>query len=159
MRTATKQIASLLKVVMPATRTAIGVIFIWASIQKIQHPYLFLSAVQDYQIVGAKLAMLTAMTIPWIELFLGGLLISGAYQGGALLAASALTAVFVFVQSSAMARGLTISCGCFGSDAPELVGFGTIARTMLLLAASLAAFAWPLFFRRGSAPDGPVAPA
>lgn len=145
--------------IQPILRIALGVVFIWAGIQKIQHPHSFLSSVASYELVEQKFALIVAVTLPWIELFLGALLISGVYTGGALLGAAGLTAVFVFAQSSAMARGLTISCGCFGDDAPSLVGPATLARTGLLLAAALAAFAWPLFTRRRSALEETSAPA
>lgn len=120
-------------------RLAIGCMFIWSSLPKIRQPYDFLSDVYGYELVGPKLGMLVAMTLPWLELFVGICLIGGIFVGGALLVSAAMGVMFAFVLSSVMYRGLEISCGCFGGG-PDLVGYSTVIRAILILLFSLIAY-------------------
>ena len=80
-----------------------------------------------------------ALCLPWLELVLGiGILLpvirraSGALIGLLLL-------LFIALHLSAWARGLDISCGCFGSETGEATADyrWLILRNLLLLGAVL----------------------
>ena len=114
--------------------------FIWSSLPKIRQPYDFLSSVYSYELVGPKLGMFVAMTLPWLELLVGICLIGGIFIDGALLASIAMTAMFTFVLGSALYHGLEITCGCFGASATEIIGYSTLIRACLILLASIAAY-------------------
>jgi hypothetical protein len=120
-------------------RIGIGCMFIWGSLPKIRQPYDFLSSVYGYELVGPRLGMFIAMTLPWLELFVGICLIGGIFVGGALLTSAGMAAMFTFVLSSALYRGLSISCGCFGSGG-DLIGYSTVIRACVILLLSLAAY-------------------
>ena len=45
-------------------RLGIGCMFLWSSLPKIRQPYDFLSSVYSYELVGPKLGMFVAMTLP-----------------------------------------------------------------------------------------------
>ena len=60
-------------------RLILGVIFIYASIDKIFHPAAFAEAVYNYQILPDALINLTAIVLPWLELILGAFLILGLW--------------------------------------------------------------------------------
>ena len=79
------------------------------------------------------------MTLPWLELLVGICLIGGILVGGALLASITMAAMFVFALSSALYRGLEISCGCFGASG-DLIGCSTVIRACLILLFSSAAY-------------------
>lgn len=121
-------------------RTALGCLFIWSSLPKIRQPYDFLSSVYSYELVGPKLGMVVAMTLPWLELLVGICLLGGIFVSGALLASAAMGAMFTFVLGSVLYRGLQISCGCFGISNAEIVNYSALVRACLILLFSLAAY-------------------
>jgi uncharacterized membrane protein YphA (DoxX/SURF4 family) len=101
--------------VMIIARLAIGVIFIASSIPKLMQPYDFLAGVYSYELVGAKLGVMVAIMLPWLELFVGICLVGGIFVRGAILASMGMCAMFSLALVSALWRGLEISCGCFSS--------------------------------------------
>jgi len=121
-------------------RLAIGCIFIASSLPKIRQPYDFLGSVYSYELIGPKLGMLTAMTLPWLELSVGICLVGGIFVGGALLASIGMATMFTFVLASALYRGLDISCGCFSSSNAEIISYSTLMRSCLILLFSTAAY-------------------
>ena len=121
-------------------RIALGCLFLWSSLPKIRQPYDFLSSVYNYELVGPKLGMLIAMTLPWLELLVGICLVGGIFVSGTLLASIGMAAMFAFVLASALYRGLEISCGCFGVSDAEIISYSTLIRACLILLFSLAAY-------------------
>jgi cobalt-zinc-cadmium efflux system protein len=94
-------------------RLILGVIFIYASIDKIHHPADFAETVYSYQILNGPLINLTAIILPWLELTLGLLLILGVWVPGAVFTSNALLLLFFATVLFNLARGLDIDCGCF----------------------------------------------
>ncbi|UCF82548.1 MAG: DoxX family membrane protein [Desulfobacteraceae bacterium] len=94
-------------------RLILGVVFIFASIDKIAHPEAFAKAVYNYQILPDFLINLTAIIIPWLELILGLFLIIGLFREGSVCIVTVLLVVFLGVMVFNLARGLDIHCGCF----------------------------------------------
>ncbi|MBC8481268.1 MAG: DoxX family membrane protein [Planctomycetes bacterium] len=129
-RKKTKQIISVL---LFFTRIVIGCVFLWASLPKIRQPYDFLSSVYDYELVGAKLGMFIAMTLPWLEILVGICLIAGVFVSGAFLVSAGMTLMFTFVIGSALYHGLEISCGCFGMASNGIINYSTLIRDCALL--------------------------
>lgn len=121
-------------------RLGLGCLFLWSSLPKIRQPYDFLSDVYEYELVGPKLGMLTAMTLPWLELLVGVCLVGGIFVGGALLASIGMAAMFTFVLASVLYRGLAISCGCFGASGAEIISYSTVIRAFVILLFSIAAY-------------------
>jgi len=97
------------------SRLFLGGVFVWASFDKILHPMSFAVVIKDYQLLPESLINLFAVTLPWIEIFLGVLLISGAWLQGAVLLVNFLLVVFTGALAFNMARGLDVHCGCFTS--------------------------------------------
>lgn len=123
------------------SRLAIGMIFLWSSLQKIRLPYQFLEDVYAYEMVGAKTGLLLAIALPWIELGIAIALIGGIFVGGALLSGIVLFCIFIAAQWSAMTRGLSIGCACFSTGSSEqLVGPATLGRTGVFLAVSILSY-------------------
>jgi uncharacterized membrane protein YphA (DoxX/SURF4 family) len=135
-------------------RIALGAVFVYAAWVKLRLPWqLFAGAIADYQLLPEWAVIPLARTLPWAELALGLLLASGRWLRTAAAAASLLLAVFVALMIRAYAKGMAISCGCFGPG--ELISWRTLLRDGTLLAASLAV-AWMAFARKRKAPE--VAP-
>ena len=103
-------------------RLILAGIFIYASLDKIAHPAAFANDVYNYRILPDALINLTAILLPWLELFLGLCLLAGIWLPGAVLTVNGLLIVFLGALIFNLARGIDINCGCFstGSDAPAM---------------------------------------
>jgi len=129
-------------------RIALGIVFIWASWDKILDPKGFVRVVQNYAILPPILARFTAVVLPWIEAVSGILLISGCYIRGSAAIVSGLMLVFMSALAFNMYRGIDVTCGCFSN---ELKAATTgdyvyeILRDILILGAGL----WIFFYKIG----------
>ena len=112
-----------------------GGVFIYASYDKILHPEPFAEAVFNYQILPDFLVNLTAIVLPWLELFLGVFLLIGIWLPGAAVLSTLLLTAFMGAMLFNFARGLDISCGCFSTEEPLTIW--TILRDGMFLLLSL----------------------
>jgi hypothetical protein len=105
-----------------AARLILAGIFIYASLVKIAHPAAFANDVYNYQLLPDALINLTAIVLPWLELFLGLCLLAGIWLPGAVLTVNGLLIVFLAALVFNLGRGLDVNCGCFStsSDAPAM---------------------------------------
>jgi rhodanese-related sulfurtransferase/uncharacterized membrane protein YphA (DoxX/SURF4 family) len=94
-------------------RLFLGVIFVYASFDKIFRPAAFAEIIYNYQILPEPLINLASIFLPWLELLLGLLLILGFWLPGAVLVCNSLFLVFFATLVFNSARGLDIDCGCF----------------------------------------------
>ncbi len=116
-----------------AIRIVLGVVFIWASIDKIAHPAGFAEAIYNYRMLPYWTINLMAIMMPWLELFCGILLIVGVLWRGSAFMIGVLLAVFIVALSSALIRGLDISCGCFTVDGGHGVAVDLLVRDILMI--------------------------
>ena len=72
------------------------------------------NAVRAYKVLPLKLADLVGITLPWVEIGLGLLLILGVATRISAVLAGAIMILFIIAISQAALRGLSIDCGCFG---------------------------------------------
>ncbi len=100
-------------------RLYIGFVFVFACIHKIAHPATFAIDVATYQIMPLQLINLMAITLPWIELFAGIMIIIGWRTRAAAVCIAGMMAVFLAAIIIALVKGLEMSCGCFASQAME----------------------------------------
>jgi uncharacterized membrane protein YphA (DoxX/SURF4 family) len=130
-------------------RLIMAAIFIYASLDKIAHPAAFAKDVYNYQILPDALINLTALILPWLELFLGLCLIAGIWLPGAVITVNGLLIVFMASLIFNLARGLDVNCGCFstGSDAPAMSAGWYLLRDVLFLAVGVFLF-YVVFLRR-----------
>ena len=111
-------------------RIVLGGVFIYASIDKIMHPEEFAKAIGNYHVLPFGLENLLALTLPWLELIAGVALIAGVMVDGATIMVIIMNIVFIFAISQALARGISIECGCFSvtSEGGDNIGLQTILR-------------------------------
>lgn len=130
-------------------------IFIYASVYKILDPAAFAKEVYNYQILPDHLINLTALVLPWLELFIGLCLSAGICLHGAALMANGLLTVFLVSLVFNLARGLDINCGCFGGggDAPAMWTGWYLLRDLLFLSVGLFLFYTVFWHRRWKRPD------
>lgn len=95
------------------SRLTLGVVFIYAALDKIYDPYTFAADIRNYQIIPDGLSNLPAIILPWAELICGVLLIIGLHIRSTSILIISMVAVFIIAISLAMFRGLTIDCGCY----------------------------------------------
>jgi putative oxidoreductase len=100
-----------------AARLLIGAIFIYASVYKIWDPAEFAVSIRNYMIIPVSWSNLAAVTLPWIELGAGALLILGIGARPAALLTTGMLVVFLAAMIYAYSIGLDIDCGCFSSTA------------------------------------------
>ena len=119
-------------------RTGLGIVFIWASWDKIGHPGEFASIIDNYRILPAATVNLTALVLPWIEFICGLLLLSGRLVPGAALTIDLLLLIFILATGFNLYRGVDVNCGCF-SVSPDAGGETALnlVRNSLLLASGL----------------------
>ena len=102
------------------SRFILGIVFIYASIDKIIDPAQFSDAIDNYHITPYSLNNLAALIIPWVELIIGLFLLLGVYLNGSSFIAILLLIFFIFIISQALMRGININCGCFDLDTANL---------------------------------------
>jgi len=141
-----------LPIVALVLRVALGAVFLFAAWSKLQQPWaLFAMTIDSYGIFPEAGAVFIARSLPWVELALGLLLISGKFARIAASAASLLLLVFFALLVRSYVKGMQIDCGCFGIG--EALTLRTLARDAILLIASLSltaiAFGRAIFRRAG----------
>jgi hypothetical protein len=120
------------------SRLLLGVVFVYASYDKILHPHAFAQAVYSYQLLSDELINITALLLPWLELLLGLCLLFNIWLPGAVVNTTGLLLVFLGALIFNQLRGLDIHCGCFSTEVTEgPAGLGTVLRDIGFFIASL----------------------
>jgi uncharacterized membrane protein YphA (DoxX/SURF4 family) len=118
-------------------RIALAAVFLYAAYTKLREPWLvFAIAIDAYGILPEPAVLATARTLPWCELALGIVLLSGFGLRYAAIAASVLLGAFFTVMVIAYSKGLAIDCACFGPG--DIISLKTLARDGTLVAAAIA---------------------
>ena len=118
-------------------RWTVGLIFIYASLDKLLHPGAFAQVIANYRLVPMPLLHAFAGLLPVMEAITGLALILGWQRRGAALLATLMTVMFMAAIWSALARDLDISCGCFHTEGGHGVGRDLLLRDTLLLLMAL----------------------
>jgi len=132
-----------------ALRLLLGAFFVYASLDKIWSPAAFAKIVYQWQVVGPVPSNLVAVTLPWVELLAGLLLVAGVWRRESALVIALMLVVFIVSAGSVMARGIDVeNCGCVSvakAEAPSSwpppwtkgVGWFLVSRNLVLLGAAL----------------------
>lgn len=142
----------MLKWLILAIRVALGAAFVYAGAIKIQDPSEFAITVASFKILPNLLISPLALALPPFEIICGVLLIIGIWRRPAALGITLFLVIFLIAIAAALARGLTIDCGCFGTGTPSRakmwLDFG---RDILLLAAALISYRYSDYGRPNTA--------
>ncbi len=143
-------------------RLLLGAFFVYASLDKIASPAAFARIVYQWQVAGPLPSNLVAVTLPWVELLAGVLLVAGVWRREAALVIALLLVVFLVAAGSVLARGIDVeNCGCTSLARSEPagwwppawtkgVGWFLVTRNLVLLGVALALASAPS--RRPPAP-------
>ena len=116
-------------------RLVLGFVFVYASWFKIVDPYEFAINIATYQILPDGLVNVMAITLPWLELVTGVLLVAGALSREASLSIGGMLVMFIAAILIAMTKDLKISCGCFASEAAAAdIGWPKVIEDVVMLA-------------------------
>jgi len=103
---------------LPA-RWYLGFVFLVACLHKIAHPGSFAVDVATYGILPLPLVNPMAITLPWLELSAGIMLVLGLRARAAALMVCGMMVMFSVALAIALAQGLDMACGCFASEAAQ----------------------------------------
>ena len=114
-------------------RAIVSVLFIVAGLLKLRDAELTLISIYQYQLLSWESAGVLAATLPWIEIAGGvGIWLPKLRLGGTTLCLG-LTGLFITALGSAVARGLDVSCGCFGTSDLHVTALKRLGEDMVLL--------------------------
>jgi len=124
---------------------ALGLVFLYASVDKILAPREFARIVYHYQLIGPSAhlpfwpANTLAVTLPWVEVVLGLLLVAGVWRREAALTTAGLLVMFLVAVGYALSQGIDIeNCGCFSvAGGGRRAGAALIAGDLAMLATAL----------------------
>jgi uncharacterized membrane protein YphA (DoxX/SURF4 family) len=126
------------------SRLVVGGVFLLTGILKALDVASFDRSIRAYQMVPGALVPIMANGLPWLEIVVGAYVLAGLYRRWSALASGALLIIFMIAMGQALARGLTLQCGCFGTALTgaalrDEVSIGSILRdgVWLLMAAHL----------------------
>jgi uncharacterized membrane protein YphA (DoxX/SURF4 family) len=116
-----------------AVRVLLGALFVVAGASKVGHADVFAAEIAGFRLLPAAVIAPIAIALPFLEMLLGVYLILGLFTRTAAWIAVALFAVFDLAIASAVVRGMTISCGCFGPSDATVTSWAEVARDAVLV--------------------------
>jgi len=115
-----------------------GGIFIYAGVIKAIDPVGFANDIDNYKILPWAVTVRLAFYLPWLEILCGLAVILGLLYRGGLLILTMLISIFIIASVIAKARGLDITCGCFGHASKNWNFSGHLALDLAIFAALIA---------------------
>lgn len=116
-------------------RVILGFVFIYAGAEKISNPESFANSISAYKLLPIWMINFLAITLPWIELVSGLLLVFGVQVKENSFIILVLLIVINVAITISLFRGLNIECGCFGNGTQ--IGIVKLAENILLIILSL----------------------
>lgn len=128
-------------------RLVLGGVLIAAGVLKIGNLQKSAMAVRAYELLPISLANFLGYSLPWVEIGIGLLLVTGALVRIAGLVGAVTMLAFIIAISQAWARGLSIDCGCFGGggtiDPSQTKYLSEIIRDIGLMALGIYLYLYP----------------
>ena len=121
-------------------RLAIAALFLFAAITKLVDPSSFAQQIANYQLTPWLATAVLSVFLPALELSVGVCLLLGRWESGALAWVAILLTIFSGALLSAIVRGLSIDCGCFGRSIENTGTLWPLIRNLGLLAVT--GFLW-----------------
>ena len=137
------------------TRLIVGGLFVLAGLPKILYPAQFSEVIAAYMIVPESLIPFVAVTLPWLELLCGSMLILNVYVQSNALVIIGILIVFALVVANNLFKGMVHDCGCFALPGGwfgtgDVISLSTVIRDLFLIVLVLPALLYGsnVFFRR-----------
>jgi len=139
--------SAVMKILWRILAVIVGGVFVYAGVVKVLDPVQFGLDIDNFKILPWFVSVRLAFYLPWLEIFCGLTLIVRVVQRGGLLILTLLVLVFIGATVAAKARGLDITCGCFG-HASQHWSFAQHMAIDLAIFVALAALLWFELVRR-----------
>jgi len=123
------------KYLLLVVRIVLGLIFIYAGAEKISDPEAFAVSISNYRLLPVATLNFFAITLPWIELVTGLLILFGIAVKENSSIIFLMLLVFTIAIVISLFRGLSIDCGCFGKGSQ--IGLLKLGENILMLVVSL----------------------
>jgi uncharacterized membrane protein YphA (DoxX/SURF4 family) len=124
-----------------ATRLFLGILFVYASIDKMRYPGPFSDTVVNYHLLPEALVNLFSLWLPVAEFLAGALLLLGVWSQAASGLILAMMAMFLIAIVQGVARGIDTHCGCFTQGGKgDPISVWTILRDVSFLAVAALGF-------------------
>jgi putative oxidoreductase len=135
MSTVPQSLASrpILRIGRSLLRLAIAALFLFAAITKLVDPSSFAQQIANYQLTPWPATAGLSVFLPALELCVGIGLLLGRWESGALVWVAILLTMFSGALLSAIVRGLSIDCGCFGRSIENTGTLWPLIRNLALL--------------------------
>jgi putative oxidoreductase len=142
MSTVTQSIASrpILRIGRLLLRVAMAALFLYAAVTKLVDPSSFAQQIANYQLMPWPATAVLSVFLPALELCVGVSLLLGRWESGALVWVAIMLTIFSGALLSAIVRGLSIDCGCFGRSIENTGTLWPLIRNLVLLAVT--GFLW-----------------
>ena len=114
-----------------AIRLVLGGVFVWAGTAKLVQIPAFVETVAAFDILPADWVAPFALSVVWIELISGGLLLLDIWPRSNALVVLGLLVVFSAALSINMYRGNDVTCGCFGGDGEASLAWSLLRDVLL----------------------------
>ena len=119
-------------------RWVLAAVFLYAGVTKALDVAAFSAAIGRYDLLPEAGNHLVATVLPYLEIYIAFLLLSGCWLRTAALISVLMCGVFCAALLAAALRGLSIDCGCFGSASGAWSSVGVaLLRAVALLAFSV----------------------
>ena len=118
-------------------RFILGAVFLYAAYTKLSQPLsLFALSIDSYQLLPDYAVFAVAYTLPFVELGLGILLLTGWGLRWVATVTALILGTFFILMLRSYGKGMAIDCGCFGVG--ESLSIKTLIRDGVLLASAIA---------------------
>lgn len=96
-----------------AARWGLGLMFLYACVHKIMDPSAFAKIIYGYGLLPGYLINVTAIVLPFVELYAGACLVLGVWPRSAAIVVNGMLGVFIIAITINLIRGHEFDCGCF----------------------------------------------
>ena len=120
-----------------AVSIAVAAVFLYAGLGKVRDPLHFADSTAAFAILPAVFINLFVMGLPPFEFACGVLLLAPPTRRIGALAVAVVSAMFFTALASALLRGLTLDCGCFGVGAPSRSRLWVVGLDTMLFAGAM----------------------
>ncbi|HCY75512.1 MAG TPA: DoxX family protein [Ignavibacteriales bacterium] len=122
------------KYLLLSIRLVIAFIFVYAGVEKISDPESFALSISNYRLIPTITINFLAITLPWIELVSGILLLFGISVKENSTIIFSMLLIFTIGIIISLFRGLSIDCGCFGKGTQ--IGLFKLGENLLMIIGS-----------------------
>ena len=129
---------SAVSAVVLVLRVAVGVILIVAGISKVGHAAEFAAQIAAFRLLPEGVIAPMAVELPFLEILVGAFLVLGLFTRVSAWIAVAMFAAFDGAIASAVVRGMSVSCGCFGPNDKTVTTWAEVARDAVFVILAVA---------------------